>query len=150
MAREKTYDYYEDMSPYLSLAIIVVIRTCPHTIFSLDPNTPRDKRQGFYEDLFPYYILSWPPHPSRDKSHSFYEDLSPSYILSLPEHPSRDKRHGFWPGALTPGHSSNTICFGVGSLPIAVSTKQRTENCARKIVHHGFNKTAFKRLGSPP
>ena len=54
----------------------------------------------------------------------------------------------FWPGALAPGHSSNTILFGVGSLPIAISTKQRMRNCARKIVYHGFNKTAFKRLGS--
>ena len=51
---------------------------------------------------------------------------------------------------LAPGQSSNTIFFGVGSLPIAVSTKQRMRNCARKIVHHGFDKTAFKRLGSPP
>ena len=30
-----------------------------------------------------------------------------------------------WPGYLAPDHSSNTIFFGVGSLPIAVSTKQR-------------------------
>ena len=56
----------------------------------------------------------------------------------------------FWPVALAPGHSSYTIFVGVGSLPIAVSTKQRMRNCTRKIVHHGFNKTAFKMLGSPP
>ena len=65
-------------------------------------------------------------------------------------HAATHLQHSFWPGALAPGHSSNTIFFRVGILPIAVGTKQRMRNCARKIVHQGFNKTAFKKLGSPP
>ena len=31
----------------------------------------------------------------------------------------------FWPGAVVSGDSSQTICFGVSSLPIAVNTQQR-------------------------
>ena len=47
---------------------------------------------------------------------------------------------------MVPSHSTlSALIFVVGIMPITVSTKQREKKCARKIVHHGFNKTAFKR-----